>query len=418
MSYVEALECKGCGKKFTAKKMRYKCDNCGDFLQVTYRFDQMKKELDRDEISRRRTDIMSKWLEFLPIEDPTLIKTVSLGEMETPLIESRRYKEGLSVRKLYLKNESVFPTLSLKDRSIPLTVLKGIELNQGAPSIVSSGNAGASLAAYSARAGKRAVIFVGKDAKGSRLNQIMVAGAIVVFINSDYSTVESLFAKAREKFKWYDCNGQINPFRLEGKRIYAHEICMQLDWNVPSAIIMPVAGGNGIIAIEKGFRELKEIGWIDRIPRIYGVQAKNCSPIAQAFEEGLEEVKAVTPDPTVAGSIAVANPGIGGNMTLAAVRRTGGGVIGVPEDAIIQARVKMAKLEGLYCEPAGSITVAGLEILCKKGEITSDDTVVCLLTAHGLKQPASDEEAGGILLNVEPTLEAISDAFQRVSSEN
>lgn len=418
MSYVETLECKGCKKKFTAKKLRYKCDNCGDFLQVVYRIEQMKKELDRDEISCRRTDIMSKWLEFLPIEDPALIKTVSLGEIETPLIESRRYREGLPVGKLYLKNDSIFPTLSLKDRSIPLTILKGIELNQGAPSIVSSGNAGAALAAYSARAGKRAVIFVGKNAKGPRLNQIMVTGAVIVYIDGDYSTVESLFVKAREKFGWYDCNGQINPFRLEGKKIYAHEICMQLDWRVPSVIIMPVAGGNGIIAIEKGFRELKEMGWIDRVPRVYGVQPKNCSPIAQAFEDGLEEVKAVTPAHTMAGSIAVANPGIGGNMTLTAVRRTGGGVIGVPEDAIIQARAKMAKLEGLYCEPAGSIAAAGLEILCEKGEITSDDTVVCLLTAHGLKQPASNEEASGIFLNVEPTLEAISDAFRRLSFEN
>ena len=412
MSYVEALECKKCKERYPASKMRYFCDNCGDFLQVIYKSEKMRQDLDRDKISQRSADIMSKWIEFLPIEDPSLIKRVSLGEMETPLIESRRFGERLPVRKLYLKNESVFPTLSLKDRSIPLTILKGIELNQGFPSIVSSGNAGASLAAYATHAGEKGIVFAGKNAKGPRLLQMLMTGALVILVNSDYSTVESLFSKAREKFGWYDCNGQVNPFRLEGKRIYAHEICMQLGWKVPSAILMPVAGGNGIIAIEKGFRELKEMGWIDQIPKIYGVQAEECAPIAKAFEEGLEEVKPITPNNTIAGSIAVANPGIGGNLTLAAVRSTSGGVVAVSEQDILRVQKELAGLEGLYCEPAGSISVAGLEILCKKGDITRNDTVVCLLTAHGLKQPGSIEDATGLLFEVEPSLKSISDAIK------
>ena len=357
---------------------------------------------------------MTKWVECLPIEDPSLIKKVTLGEMESPLIESRRFHESLPAKKVYFKNDSLFPTLSLKDRSIPLTILKCLELDQGNPSIVSSGNAAASLAAYSSRAGKRAVIFVGKNAKGRRLEQILMAGALTILVNSDYSTAESLFSQARDFFGWYDCNGQVNPFRLEGKRIYAHEICMQLGWKAPSVLLMPIAGGNGVIAAEKGFQELKKLGWIDRVPRIFGIQPENCAPIAQAFQQGLHEVKSIIPQETSAGSIAVANPGVGGNLTLQAVRRTGGGVAAVPEEDIVQSQRELARQEGMFCEPAGCISAAALKLLCKQGEIKADDTVVCLLTAHGLKQTAGDVKASGMLLEVEPSLEAIADAIKKI----
>jgi len=412
MSYVDALVCKGCGKSFNPREMRYSCDSCGSFLEVRYRLDKMKEQLDRDKISERRCDIMTKWQECLPIEDPALIKKVSLGETESPLIESNRFHEGLAVKKVYLKNDYLFPTLSLKDRSIPLTVLKGLEMNQGSPSIVSSGNAAASLSAYASRAGKQAVIFVGKNARGPRLEQILMTGALAVLVNGDYSTAEALFIQARAKFGWYDCNGQVNPFRLEGKRTYAHEICMQLGWEPPSLLLMPIAGGNGVIAVEKGLQELKELGWIDCLPRIYGVQAKNCAPIAQAFEQGWQEVRPVTPAATAAGSIATADPGIGGNLTLAAVRRTGGGIVSVPEEKILQTQRELARSEGIYCEPAGCISAAALSILCEQGIIKKDDTAVCVLTAHGLKQNVGNTQPTGVLLEVEPSLEALAQALE------
>lgn len=413
MSYVKALKCKNCKKEYPATKLRYLCDDCGDFLEVTYNIEKMKQDLDRDKITQMSADIMTKWVNFLPIEDTSLIKKVSLGESETPLIESKRFGDRLPIRKLYLKNETIFPTLSLKDRSIPLTILKCLEFKQSFPSIVSSGNAGASVAAYSAHSGMKAIIFVGRNAKGPRLLQMSMTGAIIFLINSDYSTVEALFSQSRKKFGWYDCNGQINPFRLEGKKIYAHEISMQLQWEVPSTILMPVAGGNGIIALEKGFRELKEIGWINKIPKIYGIQARNCGPIANAYEKKLEKVQSITPKDTIAGSIAVKNPGIGGDLTIAAVKRTGGGVIGVSEKDILSAQKKIASLEGIYCEPAGSISIAGLEALCNRGDINQSDTVVCMLTAHGLKQPDYTMETDGILLEVEPSIESISNAIKK-----
>lgn len=413
MSYVETLECKGCGRRYSPHEMRYECENCGDFLQVIYRLDKMKQELDRDKITRRQADIMTKWVECLPIEDASLIKKVSLGETESPMLESHRFHENLPVKKVYLKNDCLFPTLSLKDRSIPLTVLKGLELEQGRPSIVSSGNAAASVAAYASRSGQKAVIFVGKNARGRRLEQILMTGALAILVNGDYSTAETLFVQARAKYGWYDCNGQVNPFRLEGKRTYAYEICMQLGWKAPSHLLMPIAGGNGVIAVEKGFRELKEMGWIDQIPRIYGVQAENCAPIAQAFQNGWENVRPVIATETAAGSIATSDPGVGGNQTLNAVRRTGGGIVAVPEDEIIQTQHRLAYQEGIYCEPAGSISTAALEILCKQRDITKDDTVVCLLTAHGLKQPTAMTKAQGLLLEAEPSLDAISKALEK-----
>jgi len=412
MSYVKTLKCKNCKKEYPATKMRYFCDDCGDFLEVTYKTEKMKQNLDRDRISQKTADLMTKWIDFLPIEDPSLIKKVSLGETETPLIESRQFGKRLPIRKLYLKNDAIFPTLSLKDRSIPLTILKCLEFNQSFPSIVSSGNAGASLAAYSAHAGLKAVVFAGKNAKGPKLLQMSMAGAIIFLFDSDYSIVESLFSQSRKKFGWYDCNGQVNPFRLEGKKVYAHEISKQLEWEPPSALIMPIGGGNGIIAVEKGFRELKEIGWINKIPKIYGIQPENCAPIAKAYEKNLEKVQSIIPKKTIAGSIAVENPGIGGDLTLAAVRRTGGAVIAVSEKDILIAQKKMASLEGLYCEPAGSISVAGLELLCKKGDIIRNDTAVCLLTAHGLKQPDFTIKTDNILIEVKPSMESISNAVK------
>jgi threonine synthase len=385
MSYVLGLRCMGCGREVDAGRMRYRCDMCGQFLDVSYDLPALARAVDRDAIGRRSPGIMRRWLEFLPIEAPELIDRVTLGESATPLLELPALGRAVGLERLYVKNDSVMPTGSLKDRSMPLAVLKAVEFGQETVCIVSSGNAAASLAAYAARAGIGAVVFVTTSAPAAKLVQTVIHGARVLVIDGDYSQVDVLFRRAREEFGWCDCNGLVNPFRLEGKRLYAHEICEQLGWHVPDVIVTPVASGNGVIAIEKGFRELRQMGWIETIPRLVAVQPAPAAPIVAAFRANSAEVGPVPPAPTIAGAIAVSAPGAGGTKALQALRAMNGIAVAVTDEETLAAQRLLATTAGIFGEPGGVVSVAAARKLARDGTIRSEESVVCLVTGHGLK---------------------------------
>jgi len=384
MSYVLGLRCTGCGREFDAGRMRYRCDLCSQFLDV-YDLPVLARTVDREAIRRRSPEIMRRWLEFLPIEAPALIDRVTLGESATPLLELPALGRAVGLKRLYVKNDAVMPTGSLKDRSMPLAVLKALEFGQETVCIVSSGNAAASLAAYSARAGIRAVVFVTTSAPAAKLVQTVIHGARVLVIDGDYSEVDGLFRRAREEFGWCDCNGLVNPFRLEGKRLYAHEICEQLGWRVPDVIVTPVASGNGVIAIEKGFRELRAMGWIETIPRLVAVQPAPAAPIVAAFRANSAEVGRVRPAPTIAGAIAVSAPGAGGTKALQALRAMNGVAVAVTDEETLAAQRLLAATAGIFGEPGGVVSVAAAQKLARDGTVRSEESVVCLVTGHGLK---------------------------------
>ena len=414
MSHVRSLVCVNCGKEHDAREFRYFCQDCGGFLDVAFDTDAIKASVSRGEIDSRPQAIMRRWLEFLPIENTGLIDAVSLGESVTPLIRAGRVGRRLGLKNLYFKDESRFPTGSLKDRSMPLVVLKALEFGFSSVSIVSSGNAAASLSAYAAKAGLQAVVFVA-GGHSARLAKIRSYRPTLVQVNAPYSETEALYLKAREEYGWYDCNGLINPFRLEGKKTLAHEICHALGWTVPDLVVLPTAFGNGLVSAWRGFLELEKIGWTRGRPAMIAAQPENCAPIARAWENGATTVEPVKPLPTVANSIAVSDPSIGGGRVLRVVRESGGGATGVPEELILEAQALLAGEEGLFVEPAGATGLATVMKMLAESRIERDALIVTSITGEGLNDPSVVERWAPDAQTIEPDVNSLRRVLDRVS---
>jgi threonine synthase len=271
-----------------------------------------------------------------------------------------------------------------------LMVLKALELKRELVGIVSSGNASASLAAYAAAAGLKAIIFLGANVPASKLYKTMIYHPIGIQVRGDYSSAEKYFIQAREEFEFYDCNGLVNPYRIEGKKTFSYEIARDLGWKAPDVVIMPTAYGNGIVATYKGFKELKDFGFINHIPAIIAVQPANCAPIARAFELGLDEVEAVEGKDTIAEAVAISDPAIGGKRVLETVRATQGRVMAVEEGEIERAIRVLAEREGLAVEGAAALGHAAYRKLVDEKNPFTRGTCVISVTGIGL----NDVESG------------------------
>jgi threonine synthase len=414
MSYVKHLVCVSCGKTYDAGEFRYLCPACNGFLDVEFDTSAIRANVRREDIDSRPLGVMQRWREFLPIEKTELIDRVTIGESVTPLVKSVRVAKRLGMKNLFFKNESAFPTGSLKDRSMPLVVLKALEFGFDTVSIVSSGNAAASLSAYAARAGLRAVVFVA-GGRTARLAKCRSYGSTLVHVEAPYSQVEDLFMQARQAFGWYDCNGLVNPFRLEGKKTLAHEVCHQLGWTVPDVVILPTAFGNGLVSAWKGFAELEEMGWTKGRPAMWAAQPENCGPIARAYDSGASVVEPVQGKATVASSIAVGNPEIGGKRVLKVARESGGGVSAASEDLILEAQALLAREEGLFVEPSGASSLACLIKLLGEGRIAKDQVVVLSITGEGLNQPDALDAWAPEPFEVLPDLESLKRLMASIS---
>jgi threonine synthase len=291
---------------------------------------------------------------------------------------------------------------------MPLVVLKAIEFNYDTVTIVSSGNAAASLAAYAAKAGLQAVVFVSGNPPMGQLAKISAYGPKMVWVKGPYDEVEKLFIKTREEFRWFDCNGLINPFRLEGKKTYAHEISSQLQWQAPDVFTMVVGFGNGIVATWKGFKELYKLGFINKLPRLIGVQPVACAPIAKAFAEGKEDVTPMVCKETVAENIALGNPSFGGKRVLEAVRESKGAVISVSDEAIINACKTLGRDAGLFVEPAGALGIAGIRRLLDEGLVDRNEVVVPVITGHGVNNQRFAIKTYKVSEKIEPKIGEIN----------
>jgi threonine synthase len=409
MSYAIGLRCLSCRKAVSLSPFRYFCPHCGGFLDVEYDYEAMRRSLKPSAFDSSKGSILEQWLEFLPIESPGLIARVTLGESPTPMVRATRLPPSADTAQVWLKNDSHFPTCSLKDRSMPLTVLKALELGRNAVGIVSSGNASGSLAAYAARAGLRAVVFMGSKVASGKLYKTMVYRPLAIQVQAPYSEAETLFQRARDEFGFFDCNGLVNPYRIEGKKTFAYEVARDLHWRAPDAVFMPAGYGNGVVAAWKGFKELQRLGFIENLPAIIAVQPAVCAPIVHAYDRGLATVEAIAPADSIAEAVCVNDPVIGGQRVLEAVRESGGRAIGVGEGEIAQAVRILAEREGLAVEPTGAVALAGLLRLLEEGSRWSGGIQVASITGHGLNDP----DAGGVLVRHPILVEADYGAVQR-----
>jgi threonine synthase len=356
------------------------------------------------EIRKRADQTIWRWFEFFPVEDRSAI--VSLGEGYTPLLKPARLSEKLGIANLYLKNDTVLPTGSLKDRSNAVGVSKAKELGFEIAAVVSTGNAAASVAAYAAAAGLKSVVIVPEGTSLAKVIQAHAYGATVVMVHGEFDDVGKLYEKAVKEFGWYDCLST-NPYRDEGKKSYSYELFDQLAERVPNWIIRPTAGGTGLYAMWKGYNELFTLGWVRRLPRLVAAQSEAAAPIAAAVEKGLSDIEPVTARATVAESIQVGNPVSIGWRALDAIRASKGTAVALTDDEILEAQSLLARLAGIFAEPAAATSVAAAWRLRKQGVIKQDDVVVCTITGHGLKQPSAVRISEEEIRPITPDLEAL-----------
>jgi threonine synthase len=409
MADVTALRCPKCGSQPAAPTI-FKCNSCGCILEVQVDIDHLALS-DLRTISHSRDQSIWRWFDFFPIENRNAI--ISLGEGGTPLIHAVRLGAQLGLSRLYLKNDTVLPTGSLKDRSNSVGISKAKELGFTTATVMSTGNAAASVAAYSAAAGMRSIVMVPAGTAPSKIIQARACGATVVVIDGDFDyDVAKLYQAAIQEFGWYDCLSS-NPYRSEGKKSYAYEMVDQLDGEVPDWVIHPTAGGTGICAMWKGFQEFRTLGWINRQPRLVASQSEAAAPIAAAFDKGLTDIEPVVARATVAESIRVGNPSSLGWRALAALRESDGTAVTLGDEAILTAQLLTGRLTGIFVEPAAGTSVAAAKKLRDTGTIGADDLVVCNLTGHGLKQPEAIGLRDQELRPIPPTLEALREQIRK-----
>jgi len=409
MSAVSKLRCPKCGHE-PASRTAFQCPHCRSVFEVNIEIGHLSRA-DFDALRQSRDQTIWRWFDFFPVENRTSI--VSLGEGNTPLIHARRLGDKFGVANLYLKNDTVLPTGSLKDRSNSVGLSVAKELGFTTATVMSTGNAAASVAAYAAAAGLKSVVMVPAGTAPSKIIQARAYGAMVIVIdgNFDYEVAE-LYKSAVQEFGWYDCLSS-NPYRDEGKKSYAYEMVDQLDGQIPHWVIHPTAGGTGLYAMWKGYKEFLSLGWIDRAPKLVAAQSEAAAPIVAAFEKGLADVIPVVARETVAESIQVGNPVSLGWRALAALRESRGSAIALSDAEILEAQALTGVLAGIFAEPAAATSVAAAKRMRAAGVIGGDELVVCNLTGHGLKQPEAIRISEKELTPIAPALEALRERIKR-----
>lgn len=327
-------------------------------------------------------DGMWRYRELLPLGDGEILYPLAIGN--TPLVAPQRLRKAMNLPRLYLKDETRTPTGSNKDRATALVLEHALRNGVGKVSCASTGNVAVSLSVGAAAAGKEAVIFVPAEVSETKLKLMLLAGATVLKVEEGYEAAFHLSRKAAREFGWYDRNTGVNPITIEAKKTVALEIWEQLGRRVPDAIIVPVGDGPTLTAMLKGFRELIACGAARRLPRIIGVQAEGCKPLAAAYDGGAP-VNPVEPR-TLADGIAVGAP-VSAPLVLRDVRDSGGGFVTVSDEEMLRAIGILAATSGLLAEPAGAAAFAGLWAALDSGLVDPGETTVVHVTGTGLKNP-------------------------------
>src|SRR5690349_7193671 len=409
MGLITSLYCPKCGHEAVSRTV-FQCAKCQSVLEIQLKIDHLTRG-DFEAMRRSRDRSIWRWFDFFPLEKRSSI--VSLGEGDTPLIQAERLGEKLSIPNLYLKNDTVLPTGSLKDRSNSVGMSVAREWGVKTAAVMSTGNAAASVAAYAAAAGMESIVMVPKGTAPSKIVQARAYGARVIVVDGDFDNeVAKLYKGALKEFGWYDCLSS-NPYRDEGKKSYAYEMADQLDGRVPDWVIHPTAGGTGIYAMWKGYKELLSLGWVERVPKLVAAQSEAAAPIVASFERGLSDIEPVIARETIAGSIQVGNPVSIGWRALAALRESKGTAVALSDGEILEAQAVIANLSGIFAEPAATTSVAAAKKLRDYGTIGADDVVVCNLTGHGLKQPEAIGISEKQFTPIVPTLDALRERVGR-----
>ncbi|MBS7646227.1 threonine synthase [Candidatus Bathyarchaeota archaeon] len=376
--------CINCNDQYDIEKVIYNCAKCGDILEIRYDYSFLKEKLEK---SNWQSLPLSVWRyrDFMPIR--YFSNVISLNEGGTSLYSCHRLGKILGLETLYVKNEGENPTGSFKDRGMTVGVTKAVELGVKMVACASTGNTSASLAAYAAKAGLSCIILIPSGAIAfGKLAQAIAYGAKVVQIRGNFDKALEMVLKLSEEHREIYLLNSINPFRIEGQKTIAYEICDQLNREAPDAVVLPVGNAGNISAIWKGFTEFYELGLINKLPRMIGIQAEGAAPIAKAVKTGVDKIVPVEKPETVATAIRIGAP-VSWKKALRAIRESKGTAETVSDHEILEAQKMLARSEGIFVEPASAASIAGLKKLVEGGEIDKDEVVVCVTTGHGLKDP-------------------------------
>ena len=405
MRRIVGYRCTVCGKEFPFGPERMTCPDCGEkgILDILYDYDEIGRVLTRESLSACRDNSMWRYRALMPVADTVDVsKFLRIGW--TPLYESLSLGRELGVKALYIKDDGINPTASLKDRASGVAVAKAIELGYDTIACSSTGNAASSCAGSAARMGLKAVIFVPERAPEGKVAQLMIFGAKVVSVHGDYKATFDLSTAAIAKYGWYNRNAGITPVMTEGKKSVALEIAEQQGWNVTDWVACSVGDGCTIGGVYNGFYDLFRLGLIERIPKILGVQSTGCCPFVDAAREN--RPLRPTPENTLADSIAV---GVPRNpiKALRAVRDSKGAWIAVTDEQILDTMRVLGRTEGVFGEPAGVTATAGVRQAVADGVIKPDETVTVISTGSGLKDVRNALRAAGKPQLCEPSLDAL-----------
>ena len=407
-SFVQGLRCRECGHAFPAEALHV-CEWCFGPLEVVYDYEKIAAATSRETIAAGPPSIW-RYANLLPAVNDG---AVDLGAGFTPLVRADRLAAELGLGELWLKNDTLNPTGSFKDRVVSVALARARAMGFKVAACASTGNLANSVAAHSARAGMRHVVFIPANLEAGKVVTTAVYGPSLVAVDGSYDDVNRLCAElASEHPTWAFVNVNLRTYYAEGSKTLAFETVEQLGWEAPDHVVVPVASGSQLTKIAKGFRELHKVGLLDEEPhvRVSGAQAEGCSPVATAFAGGHEYIRPVKPS-TIAKSLAIGNPA-DGPYALDEVRRSGGALEAVTDQEIVDAMLLLARTEGIFAETAGGVTIATLARLAAKGIVRSDERVVAYVTGAGLKTIEAVAPVSGPTATIAPTMDAFNAAFE------
>jgi threonine synthase len=425
--FVSGLKCRECSREYPAEALNV-CDFCFGPLEVEYDYNSISEVIDADRISRGPHSIW-RYHDLLPAsgENP-----VDIMAGFTPLLKAPNLGKRLGLNNLYIKNDSVNPSFSFKDRVVSVAATKAVEFGFETLACASTGNLACSVAAHAARAGIRSVVFIPSDLERGKVIGAAIYGPTMVAVDGTYDEVNRLCSEVGDNYPWAFVNINMRPYYAEGSKTLGYEVAEQLGWRLPQHVVVPSASGAMFTKIWKGFNEMACLGLLDGVAamsfgpdqntvhhpavttRMHMAQAEGCCPIVTAWKEGQTHVRPVRPN-SIAKSLAIGNPA-DGIYALRVINRSGGTGNTVPESDVVEGIKLLAETEGVFTETAGGVVISALKQLAQSGAIKPDELTVAYITGNGLK---TQEAVEGVVnpLRVQATLSSFEEALSERAAQ-
>jgi len=405
MAWVTGLKCRECGRGYSIEPLNV-CEFCFGPLEVVYDYDAIARVINRERIASGPLS-MWRYQDLLPVD---AADAVDINSGFTPLIKANNLGKVIGLDNLYLKNDSVNPSFSFKDRVVSVAATKALEFGFDTLACASTGNLACSVAAHAARAGMKSVVFIPADLEHGKVIGAAIYSPTLVAVKGSYDEVNRLCSEVADDYPWAFVNINMRPYYTEGSKTLAYEVAEQLEWKLPHHAVVPAASGALFVKIWKGFNELASLGLVD-LPvktRMHIAQAAGCAPIIEAAESGRNHVRPVVAN-TVAKSLAIGNPA-DGVYALRVLGQSKGNGYAVPEEDVVEGIKLLAQTEGIFTETAGGVTISALKELVSKGAIKKDEITVAYITGNGLKTQEAVEDVVNPLV-VSPTMSSFEDAM-------